>query len=358
MIDSSGRGELSHELESDNVLKSGLNIGDFNVAAVVSGTSVPLSGYSGRDKLEWKNRYDLVNRHKAEEVYRIDKEKIIEEIVSEIPEAPITEYPVEEPVQIIAPKPAPEPEVIEKVPEEAVQIVEEKIQVEVQAEAPIEMPPVMEVISEPEQEIIMQQPVIESAMPKCPPIVPMEEPCDIEKEKTEYEDIHQYYCDDDSEEEHYDDYNKYIVSPYYSGDMYVKLKKILRRLIKCEPFEKERGCTWYKVGDAIFEINRVAVPYMGYMMPMGYPFMSEGCSMMIGRKDCILGTKYDDKEEYNDDGNLIRYLFFGVPAIYSKRNEQYYKSRGFMKFKPHRSKGYGYFIMCLDLGSGMICQMD
>jgi len=79
---------------------------------------------------------------------------------------------------------------------------------------------------------------------------------------------------------------------------------------------------------------------------------------MIDRKDYILGIKYDDKEEDDDDRRLIRHLLFGVPAIYSKRNEQYYKSRGYMKFKPHKSKGYGYFIMCLDLRSGLLCHMD
>ena len=96
---------------------------------------------------------------------------------------------------------------------------------------------------------------------------------------------------------------------------------------------------------------------MGYMVPLGYPFMSEGCSMMLDRKDYILGIKRGDRDD-RDDRKPIRYLLFGVPAIYSKRNEQYYRSRGFMAFKPHKSKGYGYFIMCLDLRSGMLCHMD
>ena len=334
IIDSSGRGELSYELESDNVLKSGLRIGDFNVAAVSSGISVPLSGYTGREKLEWKGKYEIVNRHKVQEASRIDKKIKIEEIVPEIPEPPIH-------VPIVVEQPVPEPEI--------------------PVEVPTEIPSIMEAVPEPEPEVIVQQPVIEIVMPECPPMAPMEEPCEIEKEEIECEDIYQYYYDDDDVEKyecHHEDNHKKTVYPYYSGGMYSKMKKVLRRLRRYEPFEKEREYNWFKVGDDIYEINSVAVPYMGNMMPMGYPFMSEGCSMMIDRKDYILGIKYDDKEEDDDDRRLIRHLLFGVPAIYSKRNEQYYKSRGYMKFKPHKSKGYGYFIMCLDLRSGLLCHMD
>lgn len=334
IIDSSGRGELSYELESDNVLKSGMPIGDFNVAAVSSGVSVPLSGYIGRDKLEWKGKYEIVNRQKFQEAPRIDKKIKVEEIVPEvIPEPPIH-------VPIVVEQPVPEPEIPVEVPE-----------VIPKPEIPVEAP---EVIPEPEPEPkVIVQPTIEIVIPECPPIAPMEEPCEIKKEKIEYEDINQYYCDDDDAEEY-----EHKLHPYYQGAMYRKMKKVLRRLRRCESFEKERGYSWFKVGDDIYEINSVTVPYMGNMMPMGYPFMSEGCSLMIDRKDYILGIRYDDNEEDDDDRRTIKYLLFGIPAIYSKRNEQYYKSRGFMEFKPHKFKDYGYFIMCLDLRSGMLCYMD
>jgi hypothetical protein len=362
IIDSNGRGELSYELESDNVLKSGLRIEDFNVAAISSGVSVPLSGYTGREKLEWKGKYDVVNRQAAEETPRIDKKIKIEEIVPEIPEppihvpiAPIPEPPINVPI-------APEPEPI---------VAEQPVSApEIPMEVPEEKPSVMEVMPEPEPEpeVIVKQPVmepvhvqeskveVEIAMPKCPPMAPMEEPCEMKKEKIECKDIHQYYCDDDAEE--YEYHNEHDEYPYYSGGMYRRLKRVLQSLRRYEPFEKERGYNWFKVGDDIYEINSVTVPYMGYMMPMGYPFMSEGCSMMIDRKDYILGVKYEEREEDEDDRRQIKYLLFGVPSIYSKKNEQYYKSRGFMKFKPHKSKDYGYFILCLNLRSGLLCHMD
>ncbi|HYE80680.1 MAG TPA: hypothetical protein VEG39_00790 [Clostridia bacterium] len=422
IIDNSGRGELSYELESDNVLKSGLNIGDFTVAAVSCGASVPLSGYTGRDKLEWKGKYDVVNRQRTEEAPRKDKKITIEEIVPEAPEPIIPPKPIvpvepivppepimppqpvvppepvmpPEPVELPKPIVPPPPVIVPKPPVVEIPIPkpekppiveipapkpEKPPVVEIPAPKP-EKPPVVEIVPEPEPEIIVQPPVIEKphihetkveieiVIPKCPPKAPMEEPCEIEetieveKEKIECEDIHQYYYNDEDEDEechkHYHEvHEKYTLSSYYSGGMYRKLKKVLRRLRRYEPFEKEKGYDWFRVGDDIYEINSVAFPYMGYMVPLGYPFMSEGCSMMLDRKDYILGVKYEDRDDDDDDDErFIRYLLFGVPAMYSKKNEQYYRTKGFMKFKPHKSKEHGYFIMCLDIRSGMLCHMD
>ena len=369
LIDSSGRGELSYELESDNVLKSGLNIGDFTVAAVTAGATVPLSGYTGRDKLEWKGRYEVVNRQKTHEAPRIDKKIKIEEIVPEIPAPIIQEQPVLKPemppIKEAVMKPEPNIEAVMK-PEpniEAVKMPEPNIEA---VKKPEPKPPVME-----HAHILESKVEVEIVIPKCPPIAPIEEPYEFEEEKIECEDISQYYYEeddssdsDDSDDDerpkhHHEEYHhEQAVSPYYSGGMYSKMKKVLRRLRRYEPFEEERGFSWYKVGDDIYEINNVAIPYMGYMVPMGYPFMVEGCSMMMDRKDYILGVKYDGKEDDDDDDRRIRYLLFGVPALYSKKNEQYYKSKGFMEFKPHKSKGHGYFIMCLDIRNGMMCHID
>ncbi len=396
LIDSSGRGELSHEFESDNVLKSGLNIADFTVAAVSSGVSIPLSGYTGRDKLEWKGKYDIVNRPKDHEASRIDKKITVEEIVPEIPKPPVQPAPVmepmpePEPVIVEAPVPKPEPVIVE-VPAPK----PEPVVVEIPEPAPMPMPmpepaPEPAVVEKPH--IYKSKVEIGIIMPKCPPMAPIEEPCDmapveapckmepieapceieaievpceVEKKKVEYEDIHQYYCDDDDSDSDSDSddrpkhkkHHEHELSPYYSGAMYSKLKRLVRKLRRYEPFEKERDCDWFKVGDDIYEINNVAVPYMGYMMPLGYPFMSEGCSLMADRKGYILGVKYDDEED-DDDRKLIKYIFFGVPAIYSKKNHYYYRSRGFTEFRPHKSREHGYFIMCLDIRSGMLCKMS
>jgi len=374
MIDNSGRGELSYELESDNVLKSGMSIGDFTVAAVTSGESVPLSGYTGRDKLEWKGRYDVVNRQKSRESDRKDKKPPVEEIVPEIPNPMTPPNPVAPPNPVIPAKPEMPPEPVMP-PNPVVPVVPVTPpnpvippEPEPNPEIPVVLPPIEVVIPAPEKPHIIENKVeIGIVIPECPPMAPMEEPCEIEekkeKKKPVCENIKEYYCDDDEEEcveEHkhfHEEHHKPSASAYYEGNMYRRLKKLLRRLRGYEPFERERGYEWFKVGDDIYEINEVAVPYMGYMMPMGYPFMSEGCSMMMDRKDYIIGVKYEDRDD-DDDRRLIKCLLYGVPAMYSKKNEQYYRSRGFMEFIPHKSKGYGYFIMCLDIGRGTLCQMD
>jgi hypothetical protein len=408
-----------------------MNIGDFTVAAVTSEASVPLSGYTGRDKLEWKGRYDVVNRQKPQEAARIDKKPKVEEIMPEIPELVMPSIPVVPPAPIKAPElniplaPIKEPEL--NIPPAPIKAPELNVPLQPIKEPELNIPPApikapemnippapikapemnvplqpikapemnvpLQPIKEPEPnippapikapepnippiEVVIPAPVethiienkveIEILMPKCPPMAPLEEPCEMEmkeEERPKCEDIKEFYCDDDSDSDSDsdsdDDHKKHHerpISPYYSGSMYSRLKKVLRRLRRCEPFERERGYEWFKVGDDIYDINEVAVPYMGYMMPMGYPFMSEGCSMMMDRKDYIIGVKYEDKDE--DDRRLIKHLLYGVPAIFSKKNEQYYRSRGFMEFIPHKSKSYGYFIMCLDIGKGTMCHME
>ncbi len=367
IIDGSGRGELSYEFESDNVLKSGMSIGDFAVAAVTSGESVPLSGYTGRDKLEWKGKYDVVNRQRAQEADRKDKKPPVVEIVPEIPMPEVPSIPVVpakpeikiEPIVPAKPVIPVEPVVLPPI---------EVVIPEPVPEIPVVLPPIEVVIPEPvpETHIIENKVEIEIVIPECPPMAPMEEPCEIEekkeKERPKCEDIKEYYCDDEDEsesesEDHDEKHHRPKTAPFYEGNMYRRLKKLLRRLRRYEPFDREKGYEWFKVGDDIYDMNEVAVPYMGYMMPMGYPFMSEGCSMMLDRKDYIIGVKYEDKDD-DDDRRLIKCLLYGVPAIYSKKNEQYYRSRGFVDYIPHKSKNYGYFIMCLDIGKGMLCQRD
>ncbi|MGE5676782.1 MAG: hypothetical protein ACM3ZR_01880 [Pseudomonadota bacterium] len=391
VIDGSGRGELSYELESDNVMKSGLNIADFNVAAVTAGASAPLSGYTGRDKQEWKGKYEVLNRPKPTEEVRKEKKPPVEEIMPPEPPAPILPPEIEvPPVPEAPPMPEMPPEpVIPPPPPEPV-IPPEPVKPPV----PEEMPPIIIVAPKPEPEItqIIENKVeIEVLIPKCPPMAPMEEPCEFEEEeekkkKHECDDIKEFYCEDEDEEsdsesdsdehehkhehkherepepehdedhKHYhEEYPNHASAAYYGGNMYRRLKKVLRRLRRYEPFEDEKGCDWFRVGSDIYELNQVAVPYMGHMLPLGYPFMSEGCSMLLDRKDYIIGIKYEEKDE---DDRYIKHVFFGIPALYSKKNEHYYKSRGYSQFRPHKSKGYGYFIMCLDIEKGTLCHMD
>ncbi len=431
VVDSGGRGELYYEFESDNVLKSSLGISDFSVAAVTSGVSIPLSGYTGRDKVEWKGKYEVVNRSKAAEPGRMDKAKgPVEEIAPQkavtpppamgMPMAPM-EMPMMPAVQPVIPKKAqPVVEVKPVMPKKAQPVVEVKPVMPKKAEPVVEIKPVpmpiVEVIPEPvpmpvveekpepmpipvveETTVVVEMSVevpveIQQPVTFCPPMAPMEEPCEVEPKKPcSVEADYYYYEEEDCSSDDSDDSDdrpkkhkekakkekakekeekdeEYPESLYDQGDMQRKLAKVLRKLRRYEPFDDEkRDRDWYKIGDDIYLVNSMAIPFMGYMVPMGYPFMMEECVYMMGRKDYILGVKYDrhkreddQEDEYRDkdDRKKVTHLMFGIPAVHNKRNEMYYKSKGFMHYKPHKSNSYGYFIMVLDLSTGMPARMD
>ncbi|MDF2522029.1 MAG: hypothetical protein K0R84_2657, partial [Clostridia bacterium] len=98
MVDATGRGELNVEFDAENVMKSSMNIADFMVAAVSSNNGIPLSGYTGRDKMQWKNNYTIINKTHD----RIDKKlQQIEEVITPVQEKPVpVEIPVEIPVEV------------------------------------------------------------------------------------------------------------------------------------------------------------------------------------------------------------------------------------------------------------------
>ncbi len=386
MIDSSGRGELSYELESDNVLKSNLDMSQFAVAAVASSNAIPLSGYMGRDKLQWKSDYEIINRPA-----RIDK---VKEKLAEVA-APITMKP--ENIQPLQKELFEVPEVVQSIP-----IIVEELLPQVENIKPIEniMPKEMSELQD-----MMKLPELEF-MPNMPTQPKFEFKADaglktdvelkigdfemkaganIEAEaelkinsdnKREVEgiDYDYYYYEEEPEEQfrthmrcdkcehednpHHAKANENLKPEeklgYYDSPMYKRLERVFDKLRKYEPFdEKERGYSWFKVEDNIQLLNTAAIPFMGSMMPLGYPFMMEECALMIGKKDYIIGIKYD-KITRRDDKKAIKYVFYGIPGVYNKREEMYYRMRGYAYFRPHKSRGYGYWIMCVDIRTGQV----
>ena len=85
-IDKSGRGEFYCELDSDNVLGSGIEVTEFQAALVASGERVPLFGYIGRERVDWKEWYNKKEEIKIEEIIEEEPEEEIEEIIEEEPE--------------------------------------------------------------------------------------------------------------------------------------------------------------------------------------------------------------------------------------------------------------------------------
>jgi hypothetical protein len=402
MVDGSGRGELNVEFDADNVMKSGMGISDFMVAAVQTSTATPLSGYTGRDKIQWKNSYHIINKTQD----RIDKkQQTIEEVISpvltkplEMPQLPkvsledVEEYEVGENEV----KPAPVKPKKEPIP---IQIVTEPVVMEpIIEEVPIPEPePIPEPIPEPEP-IVEQEPIPEAEpmpLPEPEPMMPIEmlpqKPLfeaqteikakfvietEEKHEKPLYEykvecpeiDYKNYYYDEDSErdsdcdsdsdsESDSDDRDKKKHSEgeknaFYENPSYRRLEKVLERLREYEPFDDDRSKEkWFKVENDVYLLNSATIPFMGSMMPLGYPFMSNECVMMISRKDYIIGVRYSRDHRGK---KVIKSIMFGIPGMNNKQEERYYSMRGFTSYKPHKSKNYGYWIMTVDIMTGEI----
>ncbi|MDF2891964.1 MAG: hypothetical protein K0R80_2331 [Clostridia bacterium] len=480
MVDGGGRGELNVEFDADNVMKSGMDISEFMVAAVKTNTATPLSGYTGRDKMQWKNSYHIINKPQD----RIDKtQQMIEEViapvqttpmemphlpkvdlgdvgeviegaknivgnviegakdvvedfvgdvvegakdivedvaegaknivggikqgvkdvmefvvdedeVTPVPVMPMEEVVVEQPIM----QPSPAKSKKEPIP---VQVVTEPITMQpiiqpapvTPKKEPIPVPVVtepvtMQPIIEPEPIMVPEaEPII---APEPIPVVPVEmlpqKPLfetqteikakfvietEEKHEKPHYEykiqcpqiDTKDYYYDEDSERDSdsdcdsdsdSDDRDKHIEhkNEFYESPMYRRLEKVLGRLREYEPFDDDDSKKkWFKINDDVYLLNSATIPFMGSMMPLGYPFMSNECVMMIGRKDYIIGAKYSKERK---DKKVIKAIMFGVPGMNNKHEERYYKMRGFTDFKPHKSKNYGYWIMTVDIMTGEI----
>lgn len=78
-VDEFGIGEMWWEFKENSIADTSLSVDKFNAAAVATSGekfSVPLSGYAGRDKTEWKNRIVTVNRESKAVPELVVKEEI------------------------------------------------------------------------------------------------------------------------------------------------------------------------------------------------------------------------------------------------------------------------------------------
>lgn len=91
LVDEAGKGETVWEHDAKNILGTGLSSDKFNVAAIVkegNRLQVPLAGYSGKDKVQWRNNIDSNSfRDESEEVEKgLKCQGDIKEQISEIVE--------------------------------------------------------------------------------------------------------------------------------------------------------------------------------------------------------------------------------------------------------------------------------
>lgn len=294
-IDKSGRGEFYCELDSDNVLGSGIEVSEFQAALVASGERVPLFGYIGRERVDWKEWYN-----KKEE---IKKEEIIEEIEEEL-------LP---------------PEIIEE-------IIEEEPEVEI-------LPPdvIEELIEEEPEEEMLPPHVMEEMIEEEPEV---EIPSHDEMEEEIKEEVP--YC------HYFHDMNMGGISgeEYEKSNMHKRLVKVLRNLDEFKGFHESGKHRWYVIGNKLHLLNSVIVNLNGARMPLSYPYIAEGYSPWI--KYCIIGVEYDDGE--------INKVFIGVPGVYKSICKQCFNYKGFTGYKKTKKDNMGYWIMCIDLKKETLCK--
>jgi hypothetical protein len=189
---------------------------------------------------------------------------------------------------------------------------------------PVEIPIVVKPIIEQPVQPIIKQPVYETETEvKAKFVIESEvepihyehvhyQPCKPECEEIDYKDYyyeeeceekheheHKHECEEKHEHEHKHECEEKHECKHerereheseHEGSMGRRLMKVLGRLRKCEPFEMEEGREdWFKIGDDIYLLNNAAIPLMGSMMPLGYPYMMNDCVMMISKKDYIIG---------------------------------------------------------------------
>lgn len=234
IVDKNGRGDLTCELPTANILDSGCNISEFVAAFVCHQKSFPLSGYIGKEKIDWKKNVNIINeRQEAPKSVEVFMEEVGEkqEIIArdkEIKEEKIEEIVEEE--QIVE-EPIVEEEIVEQEIEEPEEIIEQPVEEEIIVEEKIE-----EIV---EQEIIVE-----------------------EKRET---------CEDSID--------------------YTKLNKYLKCLRRFKPFGEDE-CMWFYVDCNIKKLSKVMIKCQGETLPMIFPFTQDSY-YMINHNSYIIGIKYD-----------------------------------------------------------------
>ena len=330
-MDNSGRGEFYCELDSDNVLGRGIEITEYEAALVASGPRVPLFGYIGRERVDWKEWYNKKGEIKKEEVKK--------EVIKEEPEVEML------PPDVIKEKAKEEPKKEMLPPEVKKEIIKEEPKKEM-------LPP------EVKKEIIEEEPKKEI----CPPDVieetveeePKEEMCppDVMEEIIEEEPEVEMPSHDEMKEvpycHYFHDVNMGGISEEVceKKDVYKRLVKALRNLDEFKGFQESGKQRWYVIGNGLHLLNSVIINLNGARMPLSYPYIAEGYGPWI--KHCIIGIEYDDEE--------INKVFIGVPGAYNSICKQCFNYKGFTGYKKTKKGKMGYWIMCIDLKKETLCR--
>lgn len=320
-MDNNGKGEFSRELDLENVLESSMDITEFSSALVTSGDRVILFGYSGREKMEWKEWF--YNKYMKKEIEEIPRLEEIQEMakVKEI-EKDIIENEDVEPIR--------QKEIVE---EFLTKDDEELIRHEEITE---------EFLTKDDEESIRHEEITEEFLTNEEEKEPLDHDVVEETIKEELPFDHYFHPMDKINTE-----LKYPRKDYSKGKKYKKLARVLESLEEIDGIEGMDKQRWFIIGNKLYLLNSIIINLNGTKMPLSYPYFAEGCGPWI--KNSILGIEYDDGD--------IKKVFIGLPGTYKTHWESYFEMKGFTKYKKAKKSKRGFWMMCIDLDKGKLCKM-
>lgn len=127
---------------------------------------------------------------------------------------------------------------------------------------------------------------------------------------------------------------------------YPEITELFKNLAEVDKIDDMGNRRWYAVDDKLHLLNKITININGINMPLSYPYLAKGCGPWINGG--ILGAEYD--------GTTLKKIFIGLPGVYINHFEPYFKMKGFTKHIKAKKGGKGYWLMCIDLHRGSLCE--
>ncbi len=138
----------------------------------------------------------------------------------------------------------------------------------------------------------------------------------------------------------------YTIPDLRMNNLEKELAEVTKQLKKVDLLDDQANRRWYKIDDKLCLLTPITINLKGIKMSLSYPYFVKGCGPWI--KCSVLGIEYKS--------NIAVKIFIGVPGGNSLKWEPYFNAKGFTK-NIKAKDGKEYWMMCIDLDKGMICNI-
>ena len=131
-------------------------------------------------------------------------------------------------------------------------------------------------------------------------------------------------------------------------DKYPEITQLIKNLKEVDNIEDFKNRRWFSVGDKLHLLEKIIINVNGIKFPLSYPYFVKGCGPWVNKG--LLGAEYD--------GSMVKKILIGLPGAYMDHFKPYFKKKGFTKHIKVKKDGKarGYWIMCIDLHKGTLCE--